>query len=153
MMSKRRRQKGRLERLKAFSERLHSEKLFSGYEVIVQESLGEKMSEVLLAFIEPYKRFATTKGAYEGMILAGIIAWNAALISEGKREDFLNDMINNSFSSLNSEGIHTFRTIVHELIKRKESLFPEDRRFIIGYELSELGEDYHLSVASIPYSY
>jgi len=67
MSKKRNRRHGR-DRLEALKQKLQSDKLFAGREVVIQSSSGEKMSEVLLAFIEPYREFATTREAYERLI-------------------------------------------------------------------------------------
>lgn len=147
-MSKKRKGKNRVNRLEAFKQKLYSDKLFAGQEIVIQPGSGEKMSEVLLAFIEPYQKLAPTREAYEKLITVAMVAWNAALLPKDKREGFLDEEINPVLSSLGHKAVQDFKAIVNELIKRKERLFPNNRRFIVSYELSETKDNYHLSVAS-----
>jgi len=147
-MSKKRKRKHGVNRLEALKQKLYSDKLFAGQEIVIQPGSGEKMSEVLLAFIEPYRELATTREAYEKLITVAMVAWNAALLPKDKREGFLDEAINPVLSSLGNKAVQDFKAIVNELIKRKEHLFPNNRRFIVSYELSETKNNYHLSVAS-----
>jgi len=147
-MSKKRKGEHGVNRLEALKQKLYSDKLFAGQEIVIQPGLGEKMSEVLLAFIEPYRELATTREAYEKLITVAMVAWNAALLPKDKRDAFLDEGINPVLSSLGNKAIQDFKVIVNELIKRKERLFSNNRRFIVSYELSETKNNYHLSVAS-----
>jgi len=77
-----------------------------------------------------------------------MVAWNTALLPKDKREGFLDEGINPVLASLGHKAVQDFKAIVNELINRKERLFPNNRRFIVSYQLSETKNNYHLSVAS-----
>jgi hypothetical protein len=46
------------------------------------------MSEVLLEFVEPYFELAETEEEMEMILFAGIVAWNAALLSPRTAERY-----------------------------------------------------------------
>jgi hypothetical protein len=133
------------ERLK---QRLYSERLGEGKRIVLRESSGEKMSKVLLQLIEPYRRLAQGRENLEKLLTISMIAWNASLMPEGERESFLTKRIDLALSHRSDNLVKDFRTMVDGFIKRKELLFPENKRFIVDYELLERGNKYYLSVIS-----
>lgn len=146
-MSKKHKQRDEFEVLK---ERIRSDKLFEGQEIVMKPTPGEKMSEVLFQFIEPYWGLAEGKGDYEKLLTIAMIAWNTALLPEEEREGFLDEKLNPVLSSFGSGLLEDFKEIVQSLIRRKELFFSAHRRVIVDYRLSEgKGNRYHLSVASM----
>ncbi len=146
-MSKKRKQRDEFEVLK---ERIRSDRLFEAQGLEMRPTSGEKMSEVLFRFIEPYWGFAEGKEDYEKLLTIAMIAWNTALLPEGEREEFLNEKVKPVLSSLGRGFLQDFKAIVESLIRRKERFFSDNRRFIVDYVLSEVrGNRYHLSVASM----
>lgn len=133
------------ERLK---QRLYSERLGEGKRIVLRESSGEKMSKVLLQLIEPYRRLAQGRADLEKLLTVSMIAWNASLMPKGERESFLTKRIDLALSHWSDNLVKDFRTMVDGFIKRKELLFPENKRFIVDYELLERGNKYYLSVIS-----
>ncbi len=146
-MSKKRKQRDEFEVLK---ERIRSDRLFEAQGLEMRPTSGEKMSEVLFRFIEPYWGLAEGKEDYEKLLTIAMIAWNTALLPEGEREEFLNEKVKPVLSSLGRGFLQDFKAIVESLIRRKERFFSDNRRFIVDYVLSEVrGNRYHLSVASM----
>lgn len=146
-MSKKRKQRDEFEVLK---ERIRSDRLFEAQGLEMRPTSGEKMSEVLFRFIEPYWGLAEGKEDYEKLLTIAMIAWNTALLPEGEREEFLNEKVKPVLSSLGRGFLQDFKAIVEGLIRRKERFFSDNRRFIVDYVLSEVrGNRYHLSVASM----
>jgi hypothetical protein len=45
----------------------------------------EKMSEILLRFVEPYMELVTTDEALEKLLTVAIVAWNAAMLPPNER--------------------------------------------------------------------
>ncbi|MBU4224443.1 MAG: hypothetical protein KKC71_01305, partial [Chloroflexi bacterium] len=88
-MSKKRNRKRRKDHLEALKQELQLDEFFARKEVIFKTDVEEKMSEVLLAFIEPYREFATNREAYERPIVTAIVAWNAAVVPKKEREKLL----------------------------------------------------------------
>ena len=147
-MSKKRKRKHGVNRLEALKQKLQLDKLFAGQEIVIQPESGEKMSEVLLAFIEPYQELAPTREAYEKLITVAMVAWNTALLPKDQRQRMLDEAIKPILTSSGTKAAQDFKAIMNDLIERKERLFPNNRRFIVSYELSETKDNYHLSVAS-----
>lgn len=144
MSKKKRQQKNGLAQLKR---ELEASELFKGQKLQLHES-GEKMSEVLGLFVEPYVEFATNYHAYNNLIAAAVIAWNAALLDVKHQREFLNQA--KKTSGLDAAVKKDFIMIIGELIKRKNLLFADNHRFIVSYKVVDLGRRYYLSVASTP---
>lgn len=107
----------------------------------------EKMSDVLWAFIEPYRDYAATEEALRKLLTTALIAWTAALQPEDEREASIARMAEGlpADKTLRAE----FREIVHEMIERKLKYFAKYDRPIVDYELADTGTNYHLSVVSL----
>ena len=103
-----------------------------------------KMSEVLLEFLEPYSEHWSTEEGFRKLLTVGLVAWNAALLSGSKREQFLQDMV----QALPAEVRADMRSIVEEMIRRKETHFAANKRAIIDYQLTMTPSGPHLSVIS-----
>jgi hypothetical protein len=135
--------------LEGLRRRLYSNRLLEGKEILIREDSGEKMSEVLFKFIEPYMEFASSRNNLEKLLIVAVIAWNASLIPKEEREAILDEEINSTLSFMDEDLVKDFKAILYELIQRKEILFSENRSFIFDYELTGSKGKYYLSVASM----
>jgi hypothetical protein len=124
----------------------------------------QKMSAVLLDLIDPYKEAADTPAAMENLVIAGMTAWNAALLPENERDSViteLSDALTSGGSPLKRlrskirtaifgkpKEIVGFKQLVYELVERKLKYHAANRRFILDYELTQTEEDIHLFVMS-----
>jgi len=135
--------------LEGLRRRLYSNRLLEGKEILIREDSGEKMSEVLFKFIEPYMEFASSRNNLEKLLIVAVIAWNASLIPKEEREAILDEEINSTLSFMDEDLVKDFKAILYELIQRKEILFSENRSFIFDYELTGGKGKYYLSVASM----
>jgi len=115
---------------------------------IVFRSSQEKMSEVLLEFMEPYQKYATTPTAYEKLVALAVVAWNAALLEETERQNLLDKPIETILAMAGKEWENDLVNILMALIQRKERYFADNKRLIFSYHVSQTKEGYHLSVAS-----
>lgn len=129
------------------------------------QAASQKMSEVLLDFIAPYRESAETDEEMERLLVAGIAAWNLALLPEAAREAAIADVARRSLlggsvirrlaSRLRSAvlgpsvDLVEFRQLLGALVARKLGYFAENRRFILDYELSETDAETRLFVVSI----
>jgi len=113
---------------------------------IVQNPPGqEKMSVALARFIRPYAgHFDDDVDIYRRFVMTAVIAWNAANLDGEKRADFLDEMEKTVPPDMRQE----FRQIIEKLMKRKVRHFANNRRTIFKCEVTELDDDYHLSVFS-----
>lgn len=118
-------------------------------EKIVISPPGEaKMSEVLTDFVRPYRLEADTEEAYRNLLELAIIAWNTSLLSQPEQQEMVNRMLTEGFPKATKELKQEVKDILEELITRKYQYYSENKRFIVEFDLKDLGRDYHLSVAS-----
>ena len=129
-----------------------------------RQGADQKMSEVLLDFIEPYRQFANTDEAMERLVVMGITAWNVSLLPEHKRDTMLTELAAAALSGGSlvrriasrvrtaifgqSRDVADFKQIVYEMVERKLQHYAENRRFIANYKLSQTKDDIHLFVVS-----
>ena len=108
---------------------------------------ANKLSAVILEYAEPLINVADESELEERAIRMSITLWNASLLPKQKAletiEPALDDMANGD-QLLKSEFYMTFEM----MYKRKQSLFSNDKRFIVDYTLEENDESFNLRVAS-----
>ena len=117
---------------------------------IVFKSSGEKMSKVLLEFIEPYKQRATTPEAYRKLIALAVVAWDAALLEGTEKQNLITQSTETILGTAGEEWRKDLQHILTMLIERKERYFADNKRYIMDYHVSETKDNYHLSVISTP---
>ncbi len=115
-----------------------------GKNAIVVENLAgeEKMSELLVELARPYllpeDRFDDIKRS----IGLAAIAWNLSLLSEAEREAESTRIVSQLHDSI--------QPYLQDLVREKENLFPDVKRFILSYEVVPRGEGFHVNVISTP---
>jgi len=114
------------------------------YHVVHSPEHAEKMSEVLMDFIEPYQDVVDTTETMRKLITTALVAWNTALLPEEEQADALKE-ISTAFPA---EAVDDFYAIVGEMIERKKRYFADYNRYILDYELTDRGHDYYVSVVS-----
>jgi hypothetical protein len=102
------------------------------------------MSETLEQSMEPYRDFDQTEDAYRKLITLSILSWNMILFPEKVREAKLEELL----TSFPEDICREVRGIIEQLMSRKERLFSNYRRAILGYELTDTGDGWHLLIAS-----
>jgi hypothetical protein len=151
-----------------------------GRRYIVDDELGilsppeEKMSGVVLEFLEPYRKFARDEAALEKLVALGVVAWNIALLPADEREaavekfavaafglgrrtwlgrlrDWFGSRGGNANSASDLVVTHEhrdFKATIREMIERKLGVYPDNHRFIVDYRLTCDDEDVQLFVLS-----
>jgi hypothetical protein len=114
------------------------------YEVMRNPPGHEKMSEVLMDFIRPYRHIATTTEVMHKLITTALVAWNTALLPEEEQAARLQEVA----KIFPDEAVEDFYASVREMMARKRKYFAEYDRTILDYELVDRGDDYHISVVS-----
>ena len=112
--------------------------------IVYRNTPGKKISDALVDLVLPYKDDAMTDEAYQTLLSLGILAWNLTLLAERERESMLADCI----ASCPQEERGMARNLIGELMARKQALFPNVKRYIVSFELSNIGDQYHINVVS-----
>ncbi|WP_232251398.1 hypothetical protein [Oscillatoria acuminata] len=107
-----------------------------------------KMSEVLEAFVEPYVGFAENQNERETLLTIAVVAWNLSLIPEKERPSMMDKLIKAALKENHTLDQQEARAIINELMARKQKFFAKNKRFIVDFQLEDIGKHYHLSVAS-----
>ena len=111
---------------------------------------ANKLSEVILEYAEPLTNVADGSEVEERAIRMSVTLWNASLLPKQKAletmEPALEDMAQGD-QLLKSE----FYLMFELMYTRKQSLFPNDKRFIVDYTLEENDEGFNLRVVSTPF--
>ena len=142
----RRRHKRRQKPLEGLKRKLEQGPL-QGQEFVIEPSGEVKMSEVLMAFVEPYIESANTEEAHRKLLMLAIVAWNAALLPEEDQQDIVDKAVK-AIPAASWAMRAYMKSFMSELIERKKTYFSEYTRMMLDFELTDMGEGYHLSVAS-----
>ena len=112
--------------------------------ITLLSGVAEKMSEVLLEFLEPYTELWKTEEDLRWLLPLGIVAWNTGLMTASERQKALQD----TRETLPSDAREECMAIVAELIRRKESQFAWNKRAIVDYRFTMAPDGPHLQVVS-----
>lgn len=108
----------------------------------------EKMSEVIQRFIAPYMPFVHNLGDMERLVTTALVAWNAALLPSAERAAMLARSSESVRKLAGREAEEDFRIIVDEMMQRKQRYFPEIKRFVIDFTVTDEGNQFRLTVVS-----
>lgn len=119
---------------------------FPGQTVVVGSAPdGLKMSEVLEAFVAPYREsIDTTRESFTKLLSLAIGAWNVTLLPEKERESEFHQLLGALPEEVREDG----REIIEQMMERKRRLFSGYRRSILDFEVADTGTGWHLSVIS-----
>jgi len=121
----------------------------SGFEhdLIIQDSSQEKMSEVLLEYGEPFLDSIDPqdRAEHEKAIQLSMMLWNCAIMQDDpkKRKE-----VKKTLKALISDA--ESKSVVLHMLDRKRLMFPNNKRIIVSYELTETQRGFHLHVVSTP---
>ena len=104
-----------------------------------------RLSERLVDLIAPYREEGLTSQRYETLIGAAATAWNLSLLPEAERPAALRG----AFRKAEIRDVEAAAEVIVTLMRRKEQLFPHDNRTIVSWEVSESGDQCHVSIASL----
>ena len=78
------------------------------------------------------------------LLTLALVAWNAALFSGSKRSDFIESMA----QAVPADARQDMRTIIEEMIQRKEAHFASHKRMIVDYQITMTPSGPNLAVIS-----
>lgn|GEM_PF-924083 len=137
---------GTLRRLRRIS---HTPK--SRFESIPCELLpyARKMSEVLLEFAEPLMEDSDDDESFRSKIALAALSWNLTLMPKNEQEATMHNIVEElgRFDAFVRCGV---RESIRMLIDRKRTLFADDNRLIVNYEIVEEKTGPRLLVMSSP---
>jgi hypothetical protein len=107
----------------------------------VESASGEKISDCLLAVLGDLVDKVATEEEMGKLVKLASIAWNASLLPEQERADFLQ-------SSAMQDVYVDVKNLIELLIRRKLLLFPEVRRYILDVQVAVVDDSLHISAAS-----
>ena len=107
-----------------------------------------KMSEVLEEFVEPYLDSTRNFSQREKLFSIAAIVWNIALMPEKERQQMVDQVIEQGMRGNDPLARQDAREIIDGLIARKQTFFADNKRYIIDFQLQDMGQTFHLSVAS-----
>jgi hypothetical protein len=123
------------------------ERLGVAQDVLINPPDQEKMSEVLLDFARPLLELSDDDD-FDNVIALAAACWNTALLPQEKQETSIKGLID-IVSSGTREDVQMVREIVRMLLERKRRYFPNNKRFIADYQISNSRSRRNLLVASI----
>ena len=123
---------------------LASRGLWNGVTPVTNPSGEEKMSSVLLDFVEPYTATAESEEQFRMAIEMGLLAWNMALLPPEVRKETMNSLIEEAVST----GAPDFRDFIDAMVERKEQYFADCRRLILAHHITMTRRGPSLSVVS-----
>ncbi len=123
-------------------------KLPPGTSVVCPKPGQQKMSEVLEDLIEPYRELAVDERSFRMLLNMGMLAWNVSELPEQEREPTIDRLLSESMFGVHPEDWLPAKVLVQSLVRRKLEFFADNHRLIYSYQLTDRGDDYHLSVAS-----
>lgn len=103
-----------------------------------------KMSEVFWDFVDPYLGHTKSEADLRNLLNLGMAAWNLPLSPEDKRPAFIRKLP----ELVPEDAQADTASILAEMIRRKETQFADNKRFIVSYELTMTRTGPHLSVMS-----
>ncbi|MFZ5819455.1 MAG: hypothetical protein ACOYYJ_06105 [Chloroflexota bacterium] len=103
------------------------------------------ISDAILKIMAPYRNAAQDYQSFHKLVTVACFAWNAAILPAEQREGMLADMRKVMPDQQSRED---FTEVVKELMKRKNTLYPDVNRMIVQFKVTERRNDFHIAVAS-----
>ena len=113
---------------------------------VIRDSSLERMSEILREYADPFLNIVDTdsKAEYEKAIMISIMFWNYSIVKEAssKEQKKIEKMLRPMMSDVES------KYIIEYMLDRKRQMYPDNKRMIMSYEVTETSDSYNLYVVS-----
>ena len=109
------------------------------------EHQSTKLSERLITLIQPYRDDDLTCDTYQKMITVAAAGWNLVLLPAEQTEALLEQTL----EAIPIIDRTVARGLILECMRRKQELFPEDRRFVANATVIDEGDSFRVQVASL----
>ncbi|MEM9486592.1 MAG: hypothetical protein AAGA83_23200 [Cyanobacteria bacterium P01_F01_bin.116] len=135
--------------LNKFEKTFQQKEIANSFTDIVKNPKDEvKMSDVLEEFAEPYLPESDELEQHKMVYEMAIIAWNLAVIPKNQRQSALDELFKDLMKGKPATARQDLNDLMDEMVARKLALFPNNRRYILDFQLEDTGDQFHLSVAS-----
>jgi|ERR1700690_1034165 len=108
-----------------------------------------KLSAALIDLVSPFAPYAKTLREYKMLIGIGVTAWNLPLLKGPEHEAFYKQVIQPLLESDDKLVRLEANEIFNTLLKRRERDFPDDKRLIVSYTVTDNGNEYKVAVATV----
>lgn len=136
-------------------------KKFTNLESITRKAIGrditiihnpknqEKMSALILDLIDEYHRHTKTLDRAQSLVCLGCMAWNLSLLSDDDaRRDAIMEAARKAFSILDEQTNTDFMAIMKHLIDKKLIKYPDNKRYIVNFNVTEDNNEFSVQIAS-----
>ncbi|MEW6137840.1 MAG: hypothetical protein AB1733_06345 [Thermodesulfobacteriota bacterium] len=123
--------------------RLKKQERFRKSKFVGNRSGDEKMSEVVMRFVDPYIADLKTEIQWKVLMALALIAWNASLLPLDERKA----MIDEHVAKGNIFRPEEAKRAIRELIERKDKFFSDYDQVLVSYDLTMTCKGPHLTVA------
>jgi len=130
-----------------FLEKAKRYPIAQGKEILVNPTDRDKMSQVLLDFVDPLLENFGSEIPVKKILGVGIMAWNLSLFPDGERRKLLVQVVKDL--SPETGDVKAMHETMTWLIDRKKQYFDRHKRHILEFRLSDFGDRYDLQVFSV----
>jgi hypothetical protein len=107
---------------------------------------GNKLSDVINEFAEPLLEKCSSFREQEKMLSLSILVWNMCVTPQEVADNIKKDL-HEKICKGDKQTIKDMEEILQYLIVRKNSLYKDDKRFVISYNITKIKDGLHLEVA------
>ncbi len=104
------------------------------------------MSDAISQIIEPYANDAPDYNSFNNLVTFACLAWNTSILPEAQRNEALGKIVDVIPGKM--EDRFDTVALLTELMERKRKLFPNVTRMIMEYKVTDIGNDFHIAIAS-----
>jgi hypothetical protein len=107
-----------------------------------------KISTALKDLIEPYEVHGFFCEAMNQLLQIGVLAWNLSITPAKGKKAMRKKVMAFMVDIVTAKGVDKAADFLDTLLQRKEELFPDDKRFIMDFQLEYTAKGfYHIAAA------
>ena len=108
-----------------------------------------KLSNAITTLLSPYSDMRRNYNVFRTIVAIACFAWNASLLDEPERDEMVKQGVIQFKGKTDAKGLNEFNQFFYELIERKLLLFPNDRRFVTSFDVTETKDTFRVFVTSL----
>jgi len=111
-------------------------------------NISEAIVQITNSFLENIED--DFKPPFRTMLGLSIIAWNISLFPDNKQGNVYEQVISQIPKAIGAEKVAALVVVVEKLIEEKNKYFPDIKRIIQSYDISENKDGFKLDIKSAP---